>query len=282
MRLNRQLKFVLYDSADTKVVWKPFGYHKLLLGVFGLFFDGMRGFWIGFVIGSMFDAEVITKENQSSKTKHDWRVSYLMLGAFVLQVPGVGSKLSGSAIRQALVRQFGETYTQKRLPFFYELLRQRIQVEKICDHMRTDATALEKNTLLRFLFELAEQPGVETHNLHHSINYVAARIEVSFETLQQIYRDFLQAHQRTRENTRNPNDQNGRPHTPSAAEKWFATLGLTEKASEKEVKKAYYTLAKKYHPDSNPNASPQQKKNLESQLRIVIEAYEEICALRGW
>lgn len=281
MRLNRHLTFLLYDSADIKISWKPFGYHKLLLALFGLFFDGIRGFWVGLVIGSVFDTEVTQKNNARSKQKHDWRVSYLMLGAFVLQVPGVGSKLSGNHIRQALVKQFGETYTQRRLSFFYELLRQRIQVEKICDQMRAEATTSEKNTLLRFLFELAEQPGVETHNLHHSINYVAARIEVPFDTLQHIYRDFLQAHHYSRKYQRNTNE-NGTAENPAGAHKWFATLGLKNTATEKEVKKAYYALAKKYHPDSNPNASTQQKKNLESQLRIVIEAYEQICEMKGW
>jgi DnaJ-related protein SCJ1 len=36
------------------------------------------------------------------------------------------------------------------------------------------------------------------------------------------------------------------------AEDYYKLLGLKKDASDREIKKAYRTLSKKYHPDKNP------------------------------
>jgi curved DNA-binding protein CbpA len=45
-------------------------------------------------------------------------------------------------------------------------------------------------------------------------------------------------------------------------------MGLKPQASEKEIKLEYFKLAKKYHPDLNPDASARQK------FEEVQKAYE--------
>ena len=37
-----------------------------------------------------------------------------------------------------------------------------------------------------------------------------------------------------------------------AKQDYYETLGIGRSADEKEIKKAYRKLAKKYHPDTNP------------------------------
>nr|KAF6354709.1 DnaJ heat shock protein family (Hsp40) member A3 [Myotis myotis] len=58
--------------------------------------------------------------------------------------------------------------------------------------------------------------------------------------------------------------------TPLAKEDYYQILGVPRNASQKEIKKAYYQLAKKYHPDTNKD-DPKAKEKF-SQL---AEAYEE-------
>lgn len=55
----------------------------------------------------------------------------------------------------------------------------------------------------------------------------------------------------------------------------YRVLGVNPNASEDEIKKAYRTLAKKYHPDVN-NGSPEA----ESRMKEVNEAYSQVMKMR--
>ncbi len=54
-----------------------------------------------------------------------------------------------------------------------------------------------------------------------------------------------------------------------AGKDYYKTLGVGRNASEKEIKKAYRQLARKYHPDVNPG-----DKSTESKFKAINEAYE--------
>jgi DnaJ-domain-containing protein 1 len=54
----------------------------------------------------------------------------------------------------------------------------------------------------------------------------------------------------------------------------YATLGVDENAKSEVIKKAYRTLARRHHPDLNPNLSEANKKINEAKMREINEAYE--------
>ena len=59
----------------------------------------------------------------------------------------------------------------------------------------------------------------------------------------------------------------------------YQTLGVSENASDEEIKKAYRDLARKYHPDNyhdNPLADLAQEK-----MKEINAAYEEINRRRS-
>ncbi|XP_039260085.2 uncharacterized protein LOC120336467 isoform X1 [Styela clava] len=54
---------------------------------------------------------------------------------------------------------------------------------------------------------------------------------------------------------------------------YYRTLGVSENASMDEIKKAYKNLAKKWHPDKNPN----EKDLSEKKFKEISEAYHVLC-----
>ena len=53
---------------------------------------------------------------------------------------------------------------------------------------------------------------------------------------------------------------------------YYEVLGVSKTATDEDLKKAYRKLAKKYHPDANPD----NKKEAESKFKEVNEAYETL------
>ncbi|MHB1413824.1 MAG: DnaJ C-terminal domain-containing protein [Chloroflexota bacterium] len=54
-----------------------------------------------------------------------------------------------------------------------------------------------------------------------------------------------------------------------AVKDYYETLGITRKATEKEIRQAYRKLARKYHPDVNPG-----NKSAEAKFKEIQEAYD--------
>ena len=54
----------------------------------------------------------------------------------------------------------------------------------------------------------------------------------------------------------------------------YSVLGVSRDATDEEIKKAYRTLSRKYHPDANIN-NP-KKDEAEAKFKEVQQAYQQI------
>ena len=59
----------------------------------------------------------------------------------------------------------------------------------------------------------------------------------------------------------------------------YKTLGVDRNASDAEIKKAYYALAKKYHPDNYADSDLSDL--AEEKMKAINEAYAEIERIRA-
>lgn len=273
MRINKNTTIVILNTTEWKLVLKPYGYNKLLLPIFGGLLGGSGGIIAGFFIGLFLDCELLVKNKP--KKSSDNRLSYLMLGAFILQVGDLINKIPSSILQSRIEDKFGFDYATKRYAFFNELLRQRIQVEAICDQINAHATPKEKKDIIFFLFKFSNHPAANREKLHHSINYIAARFDLTTEDVKNVYNQFIaQQGQQKQQTTKST-------YTAKTTD-IYAAFNLTSNCTEKELKSAYYKLAKKYHPDSNPTATAAQKLVMQEKLRQIIEDYDAIKNGRGW
>ena len=55
---------------------------------------------------------------------------------------------------------------------------------------------------------------------------------------------------------------------------YYEVLGVSKQADQTEIKTAYRTLAKKYHPDKYRNRSPEELKEAEEKFKEASEAFE--------
>jgi DnaJ-domain-containing protein 1 len=76
--------------------------------------------------------------------------------------------------------------------------------------------------------------------------------------------------QRRREERRQKRRNRATVRRGSKAAKWYAVLGVPKSATMEEVKKAYYKLALRYHPDIN------KSKEAETKMKEINEAYENL------
>ena len=61
----------------------------------------------------------------------------------------------------------------------------------------------------------------------------------------------------------------------------YKILEITKTATDQELKKAYRTMAKKYHPDKVRHLGKEHQKGAEEKFKRVQKAYEAIQAERG-
>ena len=80
-----------------------------------------------------------------------------------------------------------------------------------------------------------------------------------------------EARRKRAENRRQERAQGGTTRrTVSAADKWYAVLGVPKTVTMEEVKQAYHKLALRYHPDVN------ESKDAETRMKEINEAYEKL------
>jgi len=238
------------------------GYGKWLGGGLGWAFGGPIGGILGFVFGSMYDgmqSGQYAYQPDSSKTQTgDFTASLLVLSAAVMKADEKVLRSELEFVKSFFIRQFGVNKAEQDILLLREILLKEINLFDVCLQIKQYMEYPSRLQLLHFLFGISIADGITEKREIEVIDQIANYLGISQPDYLSIKNMFVK-------------------DTDSA----YKILEISKDASDEEVKKAYRSMATKYHPDKVSHLGEDIKKAATEKFQALQAAYEEIKKERG-
>lgn len=249
------------------------GFTKWITGGLGFVLGGPIGGLIGFALGSLIDGSAgLVNYGEYQDQQHpgrnpynrtaegDFKMSLLVLIACVMKADGSPKKQELDVAKRFLVVNFGQEGALEALQILKNLLKQDINDVEVAKQINYAMNYASKLELIHLLFEIAYADAAENQyelTVIHRISWNLGVSNLDFDALKA-------------------------PYNRTKDVNWaYAALELKPEATDDQIKKAYRTMAKKYHPDTVANLGEDIKKKATEKFRSVNEAYEELKKQRG-
>jgi len=126
--------------------------------------------------------------------------------------------------------------------------------------------------LMDMFYNVASDDGRISAREQEMLDYAARRFAIPAGVIEALRRKYGMASA----------SGSGYGYSGGSGSRAYAVLGLTESATETEIKKAYRRLILEYHPDTvAQKGGPEFKEYATKKFVEIQQAYEEICKLRG-
>ncbi|MGD9558018.1 MAG: TerB family tellurite resistance protein [Mangrovibacterium sp.] len=236
---------------------------KWIAGGLGWAFLGPLGGILGFVLGSMLDKDTMgptQPEGQGGRTTTGGYVmSLLVLVSAMMKVDGKVLKSELDYVKAFLVQNFGPESARTAVNMLRDLLKQTIPVADVCRQIQKNMDYSARLQLLHFLFGIAQADGNISVNEKELLSQMAENLGIGEKDFESIRSMFL---------------GNG--------EAAYKILEIEPDASVDEIKKAYRTMAMKYHPDKVSYLGEDIQKAAKEKFQKVNDAYETIKKERNF
>ncbi|MBT8237846.1 MAG: DnaJ domain-containing protein, partial [Croceitalea sp.] len=136
--------------------------------------------------------------------------------------------------------------------------KREVSAERICTFLNQRTRYEVRLQLLHFLFGIAQADGQVSSAEVRKLRELAGYLRVGFSDFESIMAMFIKS-----------------------ADNAYKILEIARTATDDEVKKAYRTMAKKYHPDKVITENEAIIKGAEEKFKEVQKAYEVIQQERG-
>lgn len=240
---------------------------RWIAAILGYFVFRLPGAIIGFLVGSFMDnlgsgssARSIFEDFSRQKVSPaDFELHLLSLCSLVIKADGKVSQQELDYVRQYFLNTYGKEKANAIFRTFNEVIKKReISAPRICTYLNQRTRYEVRLQLLHFLFAIAQSDGSISAPEIEKIREIAGYLRIGARDFGSIKAMFVKA-----------------------ADNAYKILEIEKSASDDEVKKAYRTMAKKYHPDRVNTENEAIKKGAEEKFKEVQKAYEQIQQQRG-
>ena len=236
---------------------------KWIGGGLGWAFGGPLGGVLGFIAGTVYDSlEIrIFRKSDGQTTMGDFATSLLVLIAAVIKTEGPVVKSELDYVKQFLKQNFGEKGAGEALILLKEILKQNIPLDDVCVQIRNNLDYSSRLQLVHFLYNLANVDGHLSGAEQNMLNYITNNLRVSVSDKRTVGTILKQ------------------DDSIIAA---YALLGVERATSIIDIKKAYRSLAIKYHPDKVAYLGEELKRTANDKFQQLTRAYELIKRERNF
>jgi DnaJ like chaperone protein len=240
---------------------------KWIAAVAGFMFYGIRGAILGFILGSILDTIFTSSKGgfslfseEERVTPGDFELHLLSLSALVIRADGKVSQQEMDYVRMYFVQAYGKERANAIFRTFNEVVNKReLNAARIAGFLAQRTQYAARLQIVHFLFSIANADGHVSQAEARKIREIARFLRLGMKDFESIMAMFF----KTTDNA-------------------YKILEIDKSATDAEVKKAYRSMAKKYHPDKLGHMDEAYRKGAEEKFRKVQEAYEQIQKERGF
>lgn len=292
------------------------GLGKWILGGLGWAFGGPLGGLLGYFLGNTI--ENISGRRQigdggndgdassqyygahhgpyrNNGSQNDIDIALIVLIASVMKVDGNVARAELDYVKQFLLKNYGEEKGKELLLILRDLVKPEkyIDIDAVCSQIKHNTDYTTRYHMVDFLFGLATADSEFSQAENNLLRNIARILGINMGDFASIYARHIGArwgssygYNRNSSGYSSGYSRSGSSSSYGSSSNTYkkdpyGVLGITSKATDEEVKKAYRRLAMKYHPDKVATMGEEIKKNAEAQFREINEAYEQIKTARG-
>lgn len=241
---------------------------KWIFAVLGYMFYRFPGAIMGFIIGTLIDnwtrsSGTFQTVFKNSRTAHvtpgDFELNLLSLASLVIKSDGNVTQQEMAYVQQYFVQAYGKERANATFRTFNEVVKSReISAQRIGHYLQQKTRYEVRLQILHFLFSIAKADGNVSEAELRKLSEIAGYLSLMNRDFESIKAMFF-----------------------NSADNAYKILEIEKSASDAEVKKAFRTMAKKYHPDKLQHMDEAYRRGAEEKFRKVQEAYEHIQKERG-
>lgn len=257
------------------------GFYKYIFAAIGfLVTQSIFGALAGLIVGHLLDsAEEVTDETrrryqqsghqrpeeifnyyQQRTSTNDFATILMALSAAVMKADGKVLKAELDFVKQFFRQQFGPAFGAEQLQTLKRFIdADHIPLEQICNDISMRTNPEVRVQLLHYLFGIGKADGNVSQSEIQVIERIAVYMRIPNQEFNRLKNMFF----------RDPSSD-------------YKILGVSESATNDEIKKAYRKLAIEYHPDKVAHMGEAYQKGAKEKFQSVQDAYENLKKARGF